>query len=159
MEAVVGNAGLGEHGPGYEHHRRGQVQRDFPHLAAACAVKHLQHADDILAPGPLHHRHQRARPPMALLVGEERVQLTARQAGLVYAQVLAQVLGEKQVLLCMRQLVPPAVVTEVLLVLCRQLLAVHAVVAGYPPDALRRRLDPHLLKNQQTPAIVCCHRP
>ena len=64
--------------------------------------------------------------------------------------MLAQILREQEVLFCMRQLVPLAVVAEMLLVLCRQLLAVYAIVTGYALDALRCGLNPILLKKPQT---------
>ena len=87
---------------------------------------------------------------MAVLVGEERVQLAVRQAGLVDAQMLTQVLREQQVLLGMQQLIPLTVVTEVLLVLGSQLLAVYAIVSGYALDTLGSRFNPLLLKKPQT---------
>jgi hypothetical protein len=64
--------------------------------------------------------------------------------------MLTQILREQQVLLSVQQLIPLTVVTEVLLVLGSQLLAVYAVVIGYALDALGSRLNPLLLKNPQT---------
>lgn len=64
--------------------------------------------------------------------------------------MLAQILGEQEVLFCMRQLVPLAVVAEMLLVLSSKLLAVYAIVTGYALDTLRCGLDPILLKKPQT---------
>lgn len=64
--------------------------------------------------------------------------------------MLAQILREQEILFCMRQLVPLAVVAEMLLVLCRQLLTVYAIVTGYALDALRCGLNPILLKKTQT---------
>ena len=64
--------------------------------------------------------------------------------------MLTQVLREKQVLLSVQQLIPLTVVTEVLLVLGSQLLAVYAIVIGYALDTLSSRLNPLLLKKPQT---------
>lgn len=58
--------------------------------------------------------------------------------------MLTQVLREQQVLLGMQQLIPLTVVTEVLLVLGSQLLAVYAIVIGYALDTLGSRLNPPL---------------
>ena len=87
---------------------------------------------------------------MPVLVGQERVQLSVGQARLIYTQVLTQILREQQVLLGMEPLVPLAEIAEMLLVLGGKLLAVYTVVTGYALDALGRRLNPYLLKNQQT---------
>ena len=64
--------------------------------------------------------------------------------------MLTQVFREQQVLLGMQQLIPLTVVTEVLLVLGSQLLAVYAVEIGYALDTLGSRLNPLLLKKPQT---------
>jgi hypothetical protein len=64
--------------------------------------------------------------------------------------MLTQILREQQVLLSVQQLIPLTVVTEVLLVLGSQLLAVYAVVIGYALDTLGSRLNPLLLKKPQT---------
>ena len=64
--------------------------------------------------------------------------------------MLTQVLREKQVLLSVQQLIPLTVVTEMLLVLGSQLLAVYAIVIGYALDTLGSRLNPPLLKKPQT---------
>ena len=64
--------------------------------------------------------------------------------------MLTQILREQQILLGMQQLVPLAVVAEMLLVLSSQLLAVYTVVAGYALDALGCGLNPLLLKKPQT---------
>ena len=64
--------------------------------------------------------------------------------------MLTQILGEQQILLGMQQLIPLTVVTEMLLVLSSQLLAVYAIVIGYALDALGSRLNPLLLKKPQT---------
>jgi hypothetical protein len=64
--------------------------------------------------------------------------------------MLTQILREQQVLLGMQQLIPLTVVTEVLLVLGCQLLAVYAIVIGYALDTLGSRLNPLLLKKPQT---------
>ena len=64
--------------------------------------------------------------------------------------MLTQVFREQQVLLGMQQLIPLTVVTEVLLVLGSQLLAVYAIVIGYALDTLGSRLNPLLLKKPQT---------
>lgn len=58
--------------------------------------------------------------------------------------MLTQVLREKQVLLSVQQLIPLTVVTEMLLVLGSQLLAVYAIVIGYALDTLGSRLNPLL---------------
>lgn len=62
--------------------------------------------------------------------------------------MLTQVLREQQVLLSVQQLIPLTVVTEVLLVLGSQLLAVYAVVIGYALDTLGSRLNPLLPQNR-----------
>ena len=58
--------------------------------------------------------------------------------------MLTQVLREQQVLLGVQQLIPLTVVTEMLLVLGSQLLAVYAIVIGYALDTLGSRLNPLL---------------
>ena len=74
----------------------------------------------------------------------------AAQAGLVNAQTRAYVFGIDQVLRGMVQLFPPPEVAEMFLVLGAEKLAVHPIMVGYAPYALRRALNPPLLKKQQT---------
>ena len=94
--------------------------------------------------------HQSARPAVPVLVGQECIDLTAAQAGFVNAQMRAYIFGIDQELRGMAQLVPPAEVAEMLLVLGIKKFAVHTIMVGYAPYALGRALNPLLLKKQQT---------
>ncbi len=87
---------------------------------------------------------------MSRLVGKECIDFAAAQAGLVNAQIRTNVFREQQVVTGMSQLVPCAEIAEMLLVLGREVLAVHSVVAGNPLYALCRGLNPPLLKKPQT---------
>lgn len=93
---------------------------------------------------------QSARTSVPFLVGQECIDLTAAQAGFVNAQTRAYVFGIDQVLRGMVQLFPPPEVAEMFLVLGAEKLAVHPIMVGYAPYALRRALNPPLLKKQQT---------
>ena len=67
---------------------------------------------------------------MSRLVRQNGIHLAVRKAGLVKAHVLAEVVGEQHVLLGMLQLLPVAVVADLLLVLLAQRLAFQAVTGG-----------------------------
>lgn len=94
--------------------------------------------------------HKAARAAVAVLVGQERIYLTAAQTGFVYAQICTDVFRVDQILRGVRKLFPCPEIAEMLLVLAGKKLAVHTVVVGYALYAFRCRLNLLLLKKQQT---------
>ena len=74
-----------------------------------------------------YHCRQGALAAVRRLVGQDGIDLAVGQAGLVKAHVVAEVVGEKHVLLGMLQLFPVAIVAYLLLVLLAERLPVQAV--------------------------------
>ena len=91
---------------------------------------------------------------MSVLVGQKSIHFATAQASFVYTQMGIYVLTEYQVFGRMFQLVPLAIIAEMLFVLrCKQ-FAIYAIMLGYSLYAFRCCLNLHLLKKQQTPARV-----
>ena len=99
----------------------------------------------------MYHRSQGPLAAVSRLVGQDGIDLTVRQAGLVKAHVITEVVGEKHVLLSMLQLLPVAVVTDFLLVLLAECLTVQTVAGSKRGDAYGRGLNLPLLKKKRTP--------
>ena len=89
----------------------------------------------------------------------QRIDLTAAQTSLIDTQALSQVLIKQQPVSRMRQLLPLAIIAEMLLVLGGKLLTVYAIMRADTCNALRSRLNSILLKKKRTQGIVCCPQP
>ena len=122
----------------------------FFHLKAFMKGNLLNHGNHGLCLRAMYDGNQGARTAMPLLVGQESIDLAAAQAGLVNAQMRAHVFGIDKVLRGMAQLFPLPEIAEMFLVLGAEKLAVHPIMVGYAPYALRSVLNPLLLKKQQT---------
>lgn len=110
----------------------------------------LDDGDDSPGLCAVYDGYQAARSPVTVLVGQKRIDLTAAQAGFVYAQVRAHIFGIYQILRGVFPLFPLAEVAEMFLVLGGEELAVYTVMVRYTLDALGSVLNPLLLKKPQT---------
>ena len=97
--------------------------------------------------------HRRQRPFLAAggLVGQHRIDLPVRQAGLVKAHVFTEVVRKENVFPGMPQLVPVAITADFFLVLLAQRLPVEPVAGGKRADAHRGGLNLLLLKKTRIP--------
>ena len=99
----------------------------------------------------MYHSRQGTLAAVCGLVRQDGIDLSVRQAGLVKAHVIAEVIGEKHVLFGMLQLLPVTVVADFLLVLLAKRRAFEAVAGGKRGDAYGRGLNLPLLKKRRTP--------
>lgn len=150
METVVSHPSLGKDGACDKHHGRGQVQCYLLHLKPLMAGNLLDDSDDGLGLCAVYDGYQTTRSTVTVLVGQKRIDLTAAQAGFVYAQVRAHIFGIYQILRGVLPLFPLAEATEMFLVLGGEELAVYTVMVRYALDALGGALNPLLLKKPQT---------
>ena len=150
VETVVYQPGAREHGPGGEHHGRRQVGGHGLHPAAYFQRDEPEYGGHRVGGHPAHHRGQRPFPAASGLVGQDRIDLAAGQAGLVEAHVPADVVREEHVFRRMPQLLPAAVTADFFLVLLAQRLPVEAVAGGERGDAHRRGFNLLLLKKRRT---------
>ena len=77
----------------------------------------FQNTDHIFGFCSPDHSYQRTPATFAGLVGQKRIDLTAAQTSLIDTQALSQVLIKQQLVSRMRQLLPLAIIAEMLLVL------------------------------------------
>lgn len=85
------------------------------------------------------------------LVGQDGIYVAVAQAGLIETQVLAEIAGIEDVILCMAGLIPCTVIAYLFLVLLAQGLSVKAVATGKGADAYRSTFNLPLLKKPRTP--------
>ena len=159
MESVTCDESLGEHRARNHHHRGRQVECYLLNHIPFGRFYLFQDTDYFLSSGSSDHSHQRTPAAPAGLVGQKSIDLAAAQAGFVDTQALPYIIGEQQPVFCMRQLVPLAIIAEMLLVLRGKLFAVHPIVGADAGNALRSRLNPILLKKKRTQGIVYCPQP
>ncbi len=159
MKPVTGDECLGEHRVRNDHHRGRQVERYLLDSLSFGKVNLFQNTDHIFGFCSPDHSYQRTPATFASLVGQKRIDLTAAQTSLIDTQALSQVLIKQQPVSRMRQLLPPAIIAEMLLVLGGKLLTVYAIMRADTCNALRSRLNSILLKKKRTQGIVCCPQP
>lgn len=150
METVIYKLGLREHGPYRQHHGRGQIRRHRPYAAAQLAWNLLQYCRHRVRNHATHHRCQGSTAAVGCLVRQDGVNLTVGKAGLVKAHVIAEIVWKQHVLLCVIQLFPLAVVTDLLLVLLAQRLTIETVAGSKCRDAYGGGLNLPLLKKKRT---------
>lgn len=87
---------------------------------------------------------------MCGLVGQYGVYVAVAQAGLIKAQVFAQIIRIQYVVLGMAILAPCAIIAYTLLILLAQCLTVQPVTTGEGADAYRCAFNLPLLKKPRT---------
>lgn len=151
METVIDEHRFWEHCPHGQHHGRGQIGCHGLYPTANLTGDFLQDFRYRVGGNAAYHRCQGPLAAMSRLVGQDGIDLTIRQAGLVQAHVIIEVVGEKHVLLSMFQLLPVAVVTDLLLVLLAKSLTVQTIAGSKRGNAYGRGLNLPLLKKKRTP--------
>lgn len=152
MEPVGYDLRLGEYAPRDKHHRGRKVDGDLLYLAAKPIREFAQDADHLLALGPCDHRHQSPLSAVGRLVGEHRVELSLREAGLVQRESLAEILRIEYIRIGVQPLTPRFKAGDEMTVLSGQLPAVDAVKAGDGADAQCTVIYAVLLKKPRTHA-------
>lgn len=150
VETVNNNLRPGEALSDCAVHAFREIHGHLPDLVAPLLGYAAEHCRQVLAPRTKHGGRHRTPPAVTGFVAQERVQVAAAGGGLVNAHVLAHIVLNQKPIRGMAELIPVAIVTQLLLIRLGQRGLVDVVGLRNSAERGRGAVKNTLLKKPRT---------